>query len=156
MTATLTAVIGNIDRFKCYTEFKAYMGWYPRVAKSGTSVNSSGLASKAVRLSRNVLGQMATILLMPNTKTTPYREYYEKLLARGMHSVAAKGHVAGKLAGVLYETLKTMTPYDAKRHRQAMGLPDPEAEGPQTCVEAPEDLVETLDDEQDLLGAVEE
>src|SRR6266851_10102604 len=39
-TAALIAVIGNVDRFSNYAEFKAYMGWYPRVAQSGTSVNS--------------------------------------------------------------------------------------------------------------------
>ena len=155
-TATLIAVIGNMERFKRYGEFKAYMGWYPRVAKSGTSVNTTGLANQAVRLSRNVLGQMATVLLTPTMKTTPFFEYYEKLVARGMKPATAKGHMAGKLAAVLYGMLKTMTPYDEKKHRKAMELPDPDIEAPQTSVEAPQELVDTLDDEQDTLGEIEE
>jgi transposase len=155
-TATLIAVIGNMSRFERYAEFKAYMGWYPKVAKSGTSVNTTGLATKAVRLSRNVLGQMSAVLLSPTMKTTPFFEYYEKLVARGMKAATAKGHMAGKLAVVLYGMLKTMTPYDAKKHRKAMGLPDPEAEASQAPVEAPQELVETLDDEQDALDEIEE
>ncbi len=155
-TATLIAVIGNVDRFQRYAEFKAYMGWYPRVAKSGTSVDTTGLANKAVRLSRNVLGQMSIVFLSPTMKTTPFFEYYQRLLARGMKPATAKGHMAGKLAVVLYGMLKTMTPYDEKKHRKAMGLPDPEVEVPQTPVEAPPELVETLDDEQDNLGEIEE
>ncbi len=155
-TATLIAVIGPIDRFQRYSEFKAYMGWYPRVAQSGTSVNTTGLANKAVRLSRNVLGQMATVLITPNVKTSPFFEYYERLIARGMKPVTAKGHMAGKLAVVLYGMLKTMTPYDAQKHRKAMRLPEPELEASQSPVEAPEELVETLADEQDLLGDIEE
>ena len=99
---------------------------------------------------------MAPVLLTPNMKTTPFFEYYEKLVARGMKPATAKGHMAGKLAVVLYGMLKTMTPYDEKKHRKAMGLPDPEGEVPQSPVEAPQELVETLDDEQDTLGEIEE
>ena len=64
--------------------------------------------------------------------------------------------MAGKIAVVLYGMLKTMPPYDAKKHRKAMGLPEPKLEVSQSPVEAPEELVETLDDEQDLLGDIEE
>lgn len=34
----------------------------------------------------------------------------------------ALGHMAGKLATVLYGCLKTMTPYDGKKHLQHMGM----------------------------------
>jgi transposase len=155
-TATLIAVSGNMDRFENSADYRAYMGWVPRIAKSGTSVNTTGLANNAVRLSRNVLGQISTTLIAPNTRTTPFFEYYEKLLARGMKPGTAKGHVAGKLAGVLYQMLKTMTPYDEKQHRKAMRLPEPEIEVPQTPIDAPQELVETLDDETDRLGEIEE
>jgi transposase len=153
-TATLIAVIGNVERFSNYGEFKAYMGWYPRVAQSGSSVNSSGLAKKAVRLSRNVLGQMTAVLLAPTVRTTPFREFYERLVARGMKSGTARGHMAGKLAVVIYGMLKTMTAYDEQKHRKALGLPEPAAESAESSVEAPMELVEALDDERDLLGEI--
>jgi len=153
-TAALIAVIGNVERFSNYAEFKAYLGWYPRVAQSGTSVNSSGLAKKAVRLSRNVLGQMTAVLLAPTVRTTPFRVFYERLVARGMKSGTARGHMAGKLAVVLYGMLKTMTTYDEQKHRKALGLPEPVAESAESSVEAPLEIVETLDDERDLLGEI--
>ncbi len=154
-TAALIAVIGNVERFSNYAEFKAYMGWYPRVAQSGTSVNSSGLAKKAVRLSRNVLGQMTAALLAPTVRTTPFREFHDRLVARGMRPGTARGHTAGKLAVVIYGLLKTMTTYDERKHRKALVLPDLEVASMGSTVEAPTEVMDTLDDEQDLLGEVE-
>ena len=122
-TATLIAVIGDVGRFRTYRQFKAYLGWYPREQQSGSSVNSSRLATRAVRLSRNVLGQMSVTLLSPTIPSTPFREFYERLVARGMKPATAKGHLAGKLSVVLYSLLKTMKPYDEGQHRRALGLP---------------------------------
>jgi transposase len=148
-TATLIATIGNIDRFSNYGEFKAYMGWFPSTAKSGTSLDKTGLAHKGVRLTRNVLGRMALVLIAPNTRTTPFREFYEQLVARRMKPATAVGHLAGKISVVLYGMLKTMTPYDEKKHRRAMGLPEVDKEVPETLIEVPEELVEDLTDEND-------
>jgi hypothetical protein len=39
-----------------------------------------------------------------------------------MRPANALGHVAGKLAIVLYGMLKNMTPYDEAKHRQELGL----------------------------------
>ncbi len=96
-TATLIAVIGNLDRFQNYAEFKAYMGWYPKVAQSGSSVFNTGLAKGGVRLTRNVLGQISVVLLAPTMRTTPFREFYEKLVSRGMKPATAKGHMQANL-----------------------------------------------------------
>jgi transposase len=123
-TATLISMIGNIERFHNYAEFRAYAGWYPKVAQSGTSVHSSSLANDGARSLRNVFGRMALGLLPPHMKTTPFRLYYERLTQRGMKPSAAIGHLAGKLATVLYQCLKTMTPYDAEKHRLALNLPN--------------------------------
>ncbi len=150
-TATLIAVIVDIDRFKGYAEFKAYIGWYPRVAQSGSSVNFSGLGRKGVRLSRNVLGQRAAILLAPTVPSTPFREFYNRLVARGVKGATAKGHMAGKLSVVLYQMLKTKTLYDANQHRRAMGFPVPAEEASAASVEAPIELLTTMEEEGDLV-----
>ena len=39
-----------------------------------------------------------------------------------MRPANALGHVAGKLAVVLYGMLKNMAPYDEAKHRQELGL----------------------------------
>lgn len=119
-TATLISMIGNIERFSTYAEFRAYAGWYPKIAQSGTSVHSSSLADDGARSLRNVFGQMAQILITPSIRSTPFHSYYQRLVARGMKPSVAIGHMAGKLATVLYQCLKTMTPYDAEKHRKQM------------------------------------
>jgi transposase len=150
-TATLIAVIGNVDRFQNYNAFKAYLGWYPRLAQSGSSLNRSGLAVNAVRLSRRVLGQMSVVLLAPTVRTTPFREYYARLVARGMKPATALGHLAGKLSVVLYGMLKAMQPYDEQKHRKALGLPEPTEGTAPAPVEAPTEIVETLAEAQSIL-----
>lgn len=122
-TASLIGVICNIERFHNYAQFRAYMGWFPKVAQSGTSINSSKLSHKGARLGRRVFGQMALVLISPKVQETPFRIYYDRLVSRGMPAHAALGHLATKLANVLYMCLKTMTPYDEAKHRKQMGLP---------------------------------
>jgi len=111
-TATLIGAIGDIRRFGRAGEFKAYLGWYPQVTRSGTSVDETGLAKRSVRTARNVLAQMTVILLSPTIRPTPFRDVYRRLTGRGMRPANALGHVAGKLAVVVYGMLKNMTPYD--------------------------------------------
>jgi transposase len=80
-TATLIGVIGDVSRFRRAGEFKAYLGWYPQVTRSGTSVDETGLAKSGVRPARNVLGQMTVILLSPTIRPTPFRDVYRRLTA---------------------------------------------------------------------------
>lgn len=148
-TATLISSIGNIERFSNYAEFKAYMGWFPRTAQSGTSVNSSGLAVKGVRPTRNVLGQMAALLLTPNMGNTAFRDYYNRLIERGMKPGTARGHLAGKLSVVLYGMLKTNTQYDEEKHRAALRLPKAEGKPEVISVEISQEIIEALEDEEE-------
>jgi transposase len=144
-TATLIGVIGDVHRFNTFREFKAYMGWYPQTKSSGTSANSSRLAIKGVRSGRRVFGQMAMLLLTPNIRETPFRVSYRRWTDRSMPGAAAVGHLAGKLCGVIYGMLKTMTPYDEAKHRRELGLIavlDHAA-----TIEAQLDLVDTLDEQ---------
>lgn len=140
-TATFISLIGNIDRFHNYGEFRAYTGWFPQVAQSGTSLHSSRLAYDGARSLRCAFGQMARTLISPTVKATPFRLYYQGLVNRGMKPSTAIGHLAGKLATVLYHCLKTRTHYDERRHRQQMGLPETvETSNP---VEVADDLIDT-------------
>ena len=140
-------MIGSIDRFSNYAQFRAYMGWFPKMKQSGTSVHSSSLADNGVRLGRKVFGQMARVLITPNVRETPFRIYYDRLVNRGKKPISALGHVSAKLANVLYECLKTMTPYDETKHRKQMGLPK---DGDVTRTKA----IEIIDTQIDVLESV--
>jgi transposase len=125
-TATLIGAIGDVSRFRTASEFKAYLGWYPQITRSGTSVDETGLAKNGVRPARNVLGQMTVILLSSTIRPTAFREVYRRLTGRGMRPANALGHVAGKISVVLYGMLRDMTPYDEAKHRRELGLAQPE------------------------------
>jgi hypothetical protein len=123
-TATLIGAIGDVSRFGNVNQFKAYLGWSPQLARSGSSLDSSELAKTGVRPARNVLGQMTVIMLSPTIGQTPFREVYQRLISRGMRPASALGHVAGKLSVVLYGMLKNMTLYDEHKHRRQLGIVD--------------------------------
>lgn len=150
-TATLIGMIGNIERFHNYGEFRAYAGWYPKVAQSGTSVHSSSLANDGARSLRNVFAQMAKLLtIAPNYESTAFFRYYERLIKRGMRVSAALGHVAGKMASVLYYCLKTMTPYDENRHLQELGFTDKAEAVKAPSIEATPDLLDASDSQNGI------
>ena len=149
-TATLISMIGTIDRFRNYGEFRAYAGWYPKVEQSGTSVHSSSLANDGARSLRNVFGQMALMYLTPHYHATAFYRFYQRLVARGMRKSSALGHVAGKLASVLYCCLKTMTAYDEKKHLQEMGFTKETEAVKETSVERIPDLSDADEGQSDI------
>jgi len=151
-TAALIGMIGNIDRVHNYGEFWAYAGWYPKVSQSGTSVHSSSLANEGARSLRNVFSQMARVHITPNYQTTAFCRYYQRLTKRGMRASAALGHLSGKLASVLYCCLKTMTPYDKKKHLQDMGF----ANGTEATNEYPIEVIPGLPDANDSQNDITE
>ncbi len=143
-TAILISMTGNIERFHNYGEFRAYAGWYPKISQSGTTINSSKLANSGNRQLRLVFGQMAQVLIAPMSET-PFRVYYQRLIKRGMKPSVAVGHLAGKLSTVLYQCLKTMTPYDSSQHRQHMGLPLAVKDTKEIPVNVSSDLIDEND-----------
>jgi len=144
-TATLIGTIGDIGRFRNASQFKAYLGWYPQLSRSGSSIDSSELAKRGVRPARNVLGQMVVIMLSSTIRSNPFRDVYQRLTSRGMRPAAALGHVAGKLSIVLYGMLKNMTPYDERKHREQLGLLSATDQTSSTPVDVALEFVDLVD-----------
>jgi transposase len=150
-TAALIGMIGNIDRFHNYAEFRAYAGWYPKISQSGTSLHSSSLTNEGARSLRNVFAQMSRVHSYPNYQKTAFSHYYQRLKKRGMRPSAALGHVSGKLASVLYCCLKTMTPYDEKKHLREMGFTNKTEATSEPTIEATPSFPDT-DDGQNVIA----
>jgi transposase len=144
-TATLIATIGDMRRFNDHREFKRYLGWTPEIAKSGKSLDQSRLSRGGVRIARGALGQMAVILLAPTVRTTPFREDYQRMVARHVRPATALGHLAGKLSTVLYGMLRTMTIYDEAKHRKEMGLAALGTEADEPSIEIDVNLTDQAD-----------
>jgi transposase len=128
-TATLIGAIGDIGRFSNVGQFKAYLGWYPQLNRSGSSIDSSELAKRGVRPARNALGQMTVIMLSSTIRPNPFRDVYQQLTARGMRPAAALGHIAGKLSVVLYGMAAGAWRSSAATHQAADAGPQPPAGG---------------------------
>ncbi|MED4583639.1 IS110 family transposase [Brevibacillus choshinensis] len=120
---TLIAVIGDIQRFGTYKEFKKYLGVSAENKQSGTSVKGTRQTFSGVRDTRRILFQMAIILIAKRSGQNVFAAYYERLVARQMPKRKAIGHMSGKVAKIIYSVLKTGVPYDPKRHAAACGVP---------------------------------
>ena len=133
------------------TSVGAYLGWYPQLSRSGSSIDSSELAKRGVRPARNVLGQMTVIMLSSTIRPNPFRDVYKRLTGRGMRPASALGHVAGKLSVVLYGMLKNMTPYDERKHRDQLGLPTAAEQTSSTPLEVALEFVDLADPQTALI-----
>lgn len=146
-TAMLIAVIGDIDRFPTYAAFRAYTGWSSSEDRSGTSVHSSRLAAKGVRMARRALSQMVVVLVSPHVRDTPFRAYYKRLLERGMPPLKAQGHTAGKLSTVIYSLIKNHKPYDERKHWKDLGIEEPKESTPRAAVEVSPKQIDDVEEQ---------
>ena len=122
--AVLLSAIGEIASFQNDRQLRKYLGWYPELKESGTSVSQHTLGLSGNRLARREFWLWSMQLLTPLTPATPFRAYYQRLRDRGMPGSTALGHLAGKLVSVLFYCLRRGELYDPERHRRDLGLGD--------------------------------
>lgn len=123
IACTLIGVIGDIERFNTYKEFKKYLGVSAENTQSGTSVSGTRQTNSGVRDARRVLYQIALIILA-NGKQNPtvFKVYYDRKVEEGMSKKKAIGHLCGKIANLIYSLLKNNRKYDPKIHAAACGI----------------------------------
>ncbi|MEJ8548860.1 transposase, partial [Brevibacillus borstelensis] len=147
---TLIAVIGDIQRFSTYKEFKKYLGVSAENKQSGTSVKGTRQTFSGVRDTRRILFQMALILIVKRAGPNVFATYYERLVERQMPKRKAIGHMCGKVAKIIYSVLKSGQAYDSRKHAEACGIPWIEQHN-----EKPLNIdVEPFEDEAKMLAGV--
>lgn len=123
IACTLIGVIGDVERFSTYKEFKKYLGVSAENKQSGTSVNGTRQTYSGVRDARRVLYQIALIILANGQKQpTVFKAYYDRKVADGMNKKKAIGHLCGKIAALIYTVLKNSVIYDPVTHAKACGV----------------------------------
>ncbi|PEE35865.1 IS110 family transposase [Bacillus cereus] len=123
IACTLIGVIGDVDRFNTYKEFKKYLGVSAENSQSGTSVRSTKQTYSGVRDARRVLYQMSMMMLANGKrKPTVFKAYYDRKVEEGMIKKKAIGHLCGKIANLIYTILKSGQKYDPKIHAAACGI----------------------------------
>jgi transposase len=139
--ATLIAMIGNIANFERASQLKSYVGWVPKVAQSGSSLDWTRLSPRGVRQMKQT---MYLIVWRAIQWDSEWKAMYERLVSRKCRSdertrrLIGREKVIGRLAGqmtcVIYALLKKdqevlahLTPgaeppeptlYDPELHRQ--------------------------------------
>jgi len=111
--ATLIALIGNIANFERAAQLKSYVGWVPKVAQSGTTLDWTRLSPCGVRQMKQT---MYLIVWRAIQWDAEWKEMYERLISRKCrsdertHKLVGREKVIGRLAGqmttVIYALLK--------------------------------------------------
>jgi hypothetical protein len=122
--AVLISAIGDIATFRDDRQLRKFLGWYPELRESGSSMSKHRLALSGNRLARREFWLWSIQLLTPQAAPTPFRAYYQRLRDRGMAGHVAIGHLAGKLVSVLFFCLRRGELYDSVRHLRDLGLGD--------------------------------
>lgn len=122
--AVLLSVAGDLARFRSDRQLRKFLGWYPEARESGTTLSQHRLGLSGNRLARREVWLWAMSVVSPLTPTSPFRDYYQRLRARGMPGHVAIGHLAGKLISVLFFCARSGQLYDPERHSRDLGSDD--------------------------------
>jgi len=113
--ATLLAAIGHIDNFATAAAFKAYCGWAPTVAQSGTTLDRASQYKGGVRA---IKGMMFLVVGFAIQQDGPWKALYERLVPRKCvydeRTRAYKGKlkVFGRIAGQMLTVVYALLKYD--------------------------------------------
>ena len=110
--ACVLAEVGDIKRFSCCKDFIGFVGLYPKIEQSGSSLNRARLTSKGSRLLKHALYLASVACIKHNDYM---RNLYHKKVSQGKAPKQALIVVARKLASVMYSMLKNNASYDITR-----------------------------------------
>ena len=128
-TATVLGAMGApVEAFHSDKALRRHLGWSVEEERSGTSVARERLAVNGNRHSRRELRLWTLALVSPNMPWTPFRAYYERLVAPPItkRPNVALGHLASKLITVMYFCMLRGQRYDQARLANDMGLTVPD------------------------------
>ncbi len=106
------AEVGDIQRFSSCKDFIGFVGLYPKIEQSGSSLNKAKLSTKGSRLLKHALYISSVACLKHNSYL---RNLYHKKLSQGKAPKQALIVVAHKLASIMYSMLKNDSVYDINR-----------------------------------------
>lgn len=110
--ACVLAEVGDIHRFSSCKEFIGFIGLYPKIEQSGSTLNRVKLTSKGSRLLKHALYLSSVACIKHNDYL---RNLYHKKVSQGKVPKQALIVVARKLASIMYSMLKNDSVYDINR-----------------------------------------
>ena len=110
--AVFIAEVGDITRFANCKDFVGFVGLYPKIEQSGSSLNRAKLTTKGSRLLKHALYMASVASLIHN----PYlKSVYNDKLSQGKCAKQALIVVSRKIACIMYSMLKNNTAYNPER-----------------------------------------
>jgi hypothetical protein len=135
--ATLIAMIGNIANFEHASQLKSYVGWVPKVAQSGSSLDWTRLSPRGVRQMKQTLYLIVWRAIQWDAE---WKAMYERLIARKCRSdertrrLIGREKVIGRLAGQMTCVIYTLL----KRDQELLAHLKPGTEPPPPALYDPE------------------
>ena len=110
--AAFLAEVGDIQRFLSCKDFVGFVGLYPKIEQSGSSLNKARLTTKGSRILKHALymASVASLIHNPYLKTV-----YKNKLSQGKSAKQALIVVSRKLACIMYSMLKNGSVYSPER-----------------------------------------
>lgn len=117
--AVFLAEVGDITRFTCCKNFIGFVGLYPKIEQSGSSLNKARLTTKGSRILKHALYMASVASLIHN----PYlKSVYNNKLSQGKSAKQALIVVSRKIACIMYSMLKNNTVYSPERVSMAVAV----------------------------------
>lgn len=110
--ACVLAEVGDIQRFSSCKDFIGFVGLYPYIEQSGSSLNKARLTVKGSRLLKHALYLASVASIKHNLYL---KNLYHKKVSQGKAPKQALIVVARKLASIIYSMLKNNSVYDVAR-----------------------------------------
>lgn len=117
--ATFLAEVGDVTRFACCKDFIGFVGLYPKIEQSGSSLNKAKLTTKGSRILKHALYMASVASLIHNPHL---RGVYNNKLSQGKSAKQALIVVSRKIASIMYSMLKNNTVYNPERITVAMAV----------------------------------
>jgi len=105
-SATIIAIIRDIERWPDKKKFKKALGVYSSSAQSGTGSVRTKQGKEGSRHGRRVLFQVCLGCITTRAHENDFRDYYNRQVSRGKVRIKALVSTMGKLAEIIYHCLK--------------------------------------------------
>lgn len=110
--AAFLAEVGDIKRFASCKDFIGFVGLYPKIEQSGSSLDKARLTTKGSRILKHALYMASVASLIHN----PYlKSIYNNKVSQGKSAKQALIIVSRKLACIMYSMLKNNAVYNPER-----------------------------------------
>jgi transposase len=110
-SATLIGVIKDITRFPNKNRLRKMFGVYARLSQSGFGKPDTKAGKEGNHRAKRILFLACFMCITHKAKDNDFRDYYERLVERGMLKISALSATMGKMAEIMYHCLMNNEPY---------------------------------------------